>query len=66
MVRTPALFGKDHRRKAVERSLKHEEIARVAYELYEERGRLDGYDVDDWLKAEGIVRQGLQAAPFIV
>jgi DUF2934 family protein len=28
------------------------EIARLAYELYEERGRHDGQDVDDWLAAE--------------
>ncbi len=30
-----------------------EEKIRVrAYTLYEERGREDGYDVDDWLRAE--------------
>ena len=28
------------------------EIATLAYELYEARGRVDGYDVDDWLEAE--------------
>lgn len=33
-----------------------EEVARVAYTLYEQRGRNDGYALDDWLKAEGIVR----------
>ncbi len=33
-----------------------EEVAFVAYGLYEERGRQDGHDVEDWLKAEGIVR----------
>ena len=36
--------------------LGHEEVARVAYELYVERGRVDGGDLDDWLKAEAIVR----------
>lgn len=30
----------------------HEEIPRVAYELFESRGRVHGYDLDDWLKAE--------------
>jgi hypothetical protein len=30
----------------------HHEIAARAYQLYVERGRLDGYDVDDWLQAE--------------
>jgi Protein of unknown function (DUF2934) len=29
-----------------------EEIRRRAYELYEERGRQDGHDLDDWLRAE--------------
>jgi hypothetical protein len=29
-----------------------EEIRRRAYELYEERGREDGHDVEDWLCAE--------------
>jgi hypothetical protein len=29
-----------------------EEIARRAYALYEERGRTDGADLDDWLQAE--------------
>lgn len=27
-------------------------IAQRAYEIYESRGRIDGYDVDDWLQAE--------------
>jgi hypothetical protein len=29
-----------------------EEIRRRAYELYEERGRGDGHDIEDWLRAE--------------
>lgn len=29
-----------------------EEIRRRAYELYEERGRDDGHDLEDWLRAE--------------
>lgn len=29
-----------------------ERIRRRAYELYEERGRVDGFALDDWLKAE--------------
>jgi len=33
------------------------EVARVAYELYEQRGRMDGHDFEDWLKAEAMVRQ---------
>ena len=30
-------------------------IAETAYELYEQRGREDGFDVDDWLEAKAIV-----------
>jgi len=29
-----------------------EEIARRAYELYEARGYVDGFDIEDWLQAE--------------
>ncbi len=28
------------------------EVQRRAYQLYEERGRIDGWDLDDWLRAE--------------
>ena len=30
----------------------HEEIAEAAYSLYESRGRQDGHDIEDWLRAE--------------
>ena len=29
-----------------------DEIARRAYELYEARGYVDGFDIKDWLQAE--------------
>jgi len=35
----------------------HEEIARVAYELYEKRGRAHGHELEDWLDAERIVME---------
>lgn len=31
---------------------REEEIRQRAYELYEERGREDGQEVEDWLRAE--------------
>jgi len=34
-----------------------EQIRRRAYELYEQRGRQDGHDLDDWLQAESEVTQ---------
>lgn len=35
----------------------YSEVTRVAYELYEQRGREDGRALDDWLQAERLVRQ---------
>ncbi len=34
-----------------------EKIRRRAYELYEERGRDDGHDLEDWLQAESEVNR---------
>jgi len=34
-----------------------EEIRRRAYDLYEEHGREDGRELDDWLQAEAEVTQ---------
>ncbi|MGH9768821.1 MAG: DUF2934 domain-containing protein [Blastocatellia bacterium] len=34
-------------------------IARRAYEIYEERGRCDGEDMNDWLRAEAEVKSSL-------
>lgn len=33
-----------------------DEIAKLAYELYLKRGGVDGGDVEDWLKAERILK----------
>lgn len=33
------------------------QIRELAYKLYEERGRLDGSDVRDWLDAESILHE---------
>jgi hypothetical protein len=30
----------------------HEEIAQLAYSLYESRGRQEGHQLEDWLSAE--------------
>lgn len=34
---------------------REEAIRLLAYSLFEERGRVEGYDLDDWLKAEAIL-----------
>lgn len=33
----------------------YDEIARIARELYEKSGRIEGRDLDNWLEAERIV-----------
>lgn len=38
-----------------------EQIRHLAYELYEQRGREDGHDMDDWLKAESQVAEKAKA-----
>ncbi len=39
-----------------------EEVARVAYELFEKRGGIHGHDQRDWFEAERIVAQRQQVA----
>ena len=36
-----------------------DDIARRAYELYEQRGGEPGHELDDWLRAESDVRERL-------
>ena len=36
------------------------EIARLAYELYQARGRTGGSPLDDWLHAEQLLKVGTQ------
>jgi len=40
---------------AAARAQLEEQIRRCAYELYEQRGRVDGYALDDWRQAEAEV-----------
>jgi hypothetical protein len=40
------------------RELSHEEITHLAYGLYLERGREPGRDIEDWLEAEKVLRNG--------
>ena len=42
---------------AVERELSHEEIARLAYSLWEARGCQGGNPEEDWLRAEQQLRE---------
>ena len=36
----------------------HEMVAKKAYEIHEKRGKQHGSDLDDWLEAEKIIKQG--------
>lgn len=56
IVRRTQAQGKE-RASTQESAVPREEIAKVAYELFEGRGRTPGHDFEDWLKAERIVRQ---------
>ena len=39
-----------------------EEIARLAYEFYEQRGRIPGHELNDWLEAERMLRTRNQSS----
>ena len=47
----------------VERELSREEIARVAYSLWEARGCQHGNPDEDWLRAEEQLRQRAETTP---
>lgn len=39
-----------------------ESIRQRAYELYEQRGHIDGHELEDWLQAEAEVKENAVAA----
>ena len=39
-----------------------DEVRQRAFELYEQRGRLDGYEAEDWFRAEQELRNGKKSA----
>jgi len=43
--------------KSAPRHPTNDEIARLAYQRYEQRGRVDGSDLDDWLSAEAALQR---------
>jgi Protein of unknown function (DUF2934) len=42
--------------RAVSRELP-QRIAQLAFQLYEARGREDGHDIEDWLRAEALLQR---------
>lgn len=56
LAKTPMdLSGAHERQLSTPANGKWHLIALKAYELYEQRGRIDGYALEDWLKAEAII-----------
>jgi hypothetical protein len=53
---SPLAYGKPQESTTVD--LNEIEIRELAFKLYEARGRADGQDVQDWLQAEAIIRDG--------
>lgn len=43
----------------------NQRIAQKAYELYLNRGQIDGYDVQDWLEAEKLVMSEMGSKNFM-
>jgi hypothetical protein len=41
----------------------YNEIAKVAYDLHEKRGRKHGHDMEDWLEAERIILTRYEKGP---
>ena len=42
----------------------YEQVARKAYELYQQRGEEHGHDFEDWLTAERLVQEELLHGPL--
>ena len=56
MARGSRMAVKVQGRKQATSANSAEDIARVAYQLFERRGGEHGHDLEDWLEAERIVR----------
>ena len=56
MVRSLRLRVKQALREETSVPVTEEEIARVAYELFERRGQTHGNDQQDWFEAERVLR----------
>lgn len=48
----------------IDPDLRHRLISEAAYEMYTERGYVDGFDVEDWLAAEAQVEHTLVNPAF--
>ena len=46
----------------IESAVSDSDVARRAFELYCDRGRQDGHDVDDWLNAERELQEAARSS----
>lgn len=60
LAKTPMDLSSAHERQLNTANGKWHLIALKAYELYEQRGRIDGHALEDWLKAEAIINGGTE------
>ena len=60
MARFTRLTMREPRTRPAGPPVSQDEVATVAYALFERRGRVHGHDFEDWLEAERIVRQRAQ------
>ena len=51
-------------RDAVDPEVRHRMISEAAYRLYAQRGYVEGFELEDWLRAEAEVTQQLGAHPM--
>ena len=48
-----------HHHFASKKAWLREQVAKKAFELYENRGSIEGKDIEDWLEAEKLIQAGL-------
>ena len=60
MARTGRAVVRVQRRKQPAQTKDTGAVALVAYQLFQQRGRVHGHDLEDWITAERIVRSRAQ------
>lgn len=57
VVHQPARVGRSPQQgEPTQVPVDYDEVARAAYALWEQRGGIHGYDVEDWCEAERVIR----------
>ena len=56
MAKIAGLFKKENGRQASAQNSNAAEVQKLAYQFFVERGCENGHDLEDWLRAEAIVK----------